>query len=115
MLQKYFGSRTFVFLFVYAALLAFSLVSVAITCDEYDGGNALADFGTWLFDYYSFPVFSLLDYWQLLYSSDNNGIILVLLAVNLVLNCLCYLFILETGYRQLKKMGMFFIRSKARS
>ncbi len=114
MLKKHLGYRTIFFLFVYCVAFLFSLGSVAITCDEYEGGNASAEFGTQLFDYFMFPVGTLWDYyWQGAYHSGNT--FLILFVISLIVNFLLYLFILEMVFQQIMKLVQCSMRNKAKS
>jgi hypothetical protein len=88
----YFTFNRCLIITLYFFLFVFSLVSVGITCDEYGGGDTLADFGTNLFDLFNFPVFTVWEWLGISFDSRNNGWIIFWFIVNMMFNC--YLFVL---------------------
>lgn len=111
-INQHLTASWFAFLGIYIFAFLFSLSSVLITADEYDGGNQMAEFGTKLFTMFEFPVITALQGTGFQFNSDNNLFIFILLILNLILNCLIITFVLDKVFLRIKLLITHLTRRK---
>jgi|GEM_PF-5121256 len=73
------------FFSIYLLLYFFAFNSTLITIDEYEGGNRLAEFGTTLFEVFSFPLI-LVDYLGIELNSKHDILFTLLFVINFLIN-----------------------------
>ncbi len=81
-----FSSSNLIFSIVYVILFVFSFLSILVTYDEYNGESPTAEFGTALFNFYGFPIFTVLETINLSFSTEYTGLFLTLFILNIIIN-----------------------------
>lgn len=105
---RFFSLRRSLLLLAYWIVFFFAMASLAITIDEYQGGNAIAEFGTGVFSWFTFPFENIWDWVGGRYNSEYEYIIGPLFWLNLLINCIGTVWVVDRVWGWI--LGRFFSR-----
>jgi len=87
-------------------LLIFSFFCFALTADEYEGGDKIAEFFSSIFTiWFAFPLFTTLELFDLSFSSKYDDLIIVIVFLNIILNLLLSFWLLNNIIRLFKSLA----------